>query len=391
MRYDFETLLPAWGTDAPMWQILRAQGASDPDVILFGVAEMRFELAPPIRSALREMAETAAFGYNLAFPAAEEAFCAWSAARHGWTITPEDLRFVYGVVSGIGYVLRAITEPGDGVVVLYPSYGPFPQTVEQSGRRLVRVLLRETDGRWEIDFDALRAAAADPGTKALILCSPHNPVGRVWTRAELEQIVSICLENGLYIISDEIHCDLVYKPHVHIPTASLSPEAAEITVTLTAPSKTFNLAGLSASTMIVTDPALRKRTDAVLSREMGHYLNVAGMTAMTAAYRECGPWLDEVLDVIAGNYARMKRFLAEKIPGAKTYPLEGTYLQWADFACLAPTEPELEEIFKKKAKFFTDNGTHYGPEYGTFRRINLACPQRYLETALARLDAAVNG
>lgn len=391
MSYDFETLYPAWGTDAPMWEMLRNSGVHDPDVILFGVAEMKFDIAPEIRAAVQEAALHGTFGYNMPPASVKEAVCGWFQRRHGWSIRPDETIQTYGVVPAIGYAVKAATEPGDGVIVMYPCYGPFERAVNLTGRRLVRSLLQRSGDRWEMDFDALRAAAAAPDVKALILCNPHNPTGRVWTRAELEQLGNICLENGLTVISDEIHCDIVYKPHVHTVFASLSPELAAHTVTLTAPSKTFNIAGMTISNVIVQNPDLFERVRTVVQGDMNIYLNVFGFAALRAAYNECAPWLEEALTVLAGNARFLKTFLSEKLPDAVVFPLEGTYLQWVDFACLGDTDTQREQILKREAKFFSDTGSHYGAEFGAYQRINLACPRHYLQAALDRLDQAVNG
>ena len=199
-------------------------------MIFFRVAEMKFDIAPEIRRATKEAAEKGTFGYNMTPDSVKEAVCNWFARRHNWKVLSEETVQTYGIVPAIGYAVKAVTEPGDGVIVMYPCYGPFERAVNITERRLVRCLLKLENNRWSMDFDALRAAAADPGVKALILCNPHNPTGRVWTRAELEELGKICLENGLTVISDEIHCDIVYRPHVHTVFSSISPELAARTV-----------------------------------------------------------------------------------------------------------------------------------------------------------------
>lgn len=389
MKYDFDSLMPAYGDPDPMWDILRSMGIDDPDVIMLGVAEMKFQLAPPLRRALEETARHSAFGYSLGPPKAmTEAVCGWFARRHGWTVTPEQLLQTYGVIPALGCGIRALSQPGDGVLVLYPCYGPFQRIVELTGRRLVPCPLRLEGERWSLDLEDLERKAADPSVKVLLLCNPHNPTGRVWTRAELEAVGELCLRHGVCVVSDEIHCDLVFAPHVHTPFASLSPELAAVTVTATAPSKSFNMAGLTVSNLIVQDPGLMARVAPIAEGASFKYINKFGFAACTAAYNECGDWLDEALQVLQGNARFFRDRMAEHFPAVKVFPLEGTYLQWADFSPFGADPARRARFLTEKARFFSDSGERFGADYGAYQRINLACPRRYLAAALDRLSRA---
>ncbi len=389
MIYDYKTLAPAYGTAAPMWQMLKKMGADDKDTIAFGVAEMKFPLAPEIASAVSETALHGTFGYGGAPESMLEAVCGWFKSRHGFDIKPQELVQSYGVVNAVGGAIKVLTREGDGIIVMFPRYQPFENTVKANNRRLiVSDLKNDGSGYYTMDFDDIRKKAAEKDVTALILCNPHNPVGRVWTESELRELAEICLENGLYIISDEIHCDLIHKGFRHIPIASLSDDIAKITVTLTAPSKTFNIAGMTISNTIIKDGELRRKFSQVLSRDCGGYINVFGFAACEAAYTKGGAWLDGALQVIYENHLLIKKFMAENFPGAAVCPLEGTYLQWVDFSSLGLSDEKLLELLHKKAHFFTGAGTDYGTGYGQFARVNLACPSYYLEKALERLSAA---
>ncbi len=383
--FDFTTLCPAWGQEAPMWENLRRQGYDNPDVIDFGVAEMKFDLAPAIRSTVTAQAQRGTFGYGMPSERYFQAVNAWMQRRHGWKTEAEWCIPTYGLVSAIGYSLRAMTEPGDGVMVLFPSYGPFFRTVADCGRTLVRSDLVLESGRYVMDFQDIEKKLADPNTKLLIFCNPHNPTGRVWSREELEKLGQLCLTYGVGIISDEIHFDLVFRPNVHTVFASVSPEVADITVTLTAPSKTFNIAGMTVSNVLISNSELRRKVEAVISREMGHYINAFGMAACIAAYEEGEPWLEEALAVLKDNADFLRGFCTEHLPTIRFQEQEGTYLCWGDYSGLGLPDGELNALLGQKARFLSQKGTDFGEGFGQFHRVNVACPKSYLEKALNRL------
>lgn len=391
MKYDFETLAPAYDEPNPMWDILKCMGIDDPEVIMLGVAEMKFRIAPALRTALEQTAKTGFFGYALHAPVEmTDAVCNWFARRHNWTIAPEHIVQTTSVVASLGAAITTLSQPGDGVLILSPCYGPFRRITKLTDRRMVDCPLRLTDGRWELDLEDIEAKAADPANKVLLLCSPHNPTGCVWTREELTALGEICLRHGLHVVSDEIHCDLVFAPRVNIPFASISPELAEITVTSTSPSKGFNIAGLTIGNVIISDPDLRERVATALEANMFKYINTFGFAACTAAYRDCEPWLDELHEVLRGNADYFRGWMAEHFPAVTVYPLEGTYLQWADFSCFGSDPEARKKFLVNEARFFSDSGVNFGPQYGAYERINLACPRRYLTAALDRLAQAAD-
>lgn len=389
MNYDFSTLVPKWGDGAMMWRMLERQGISDPEVIDMGVAEMKFRIAPEIQDAVVRQATEGTFGYGFAPDEMKQAVCSWMRRRHGWETHPEELIQTYGVVSAIGYSLRALTKPGDGVLVMYPTYGPFPRSVLGSGRRLVGSDLVLENGRYVMDFDDLSVKMADKGTTALIFCSPHNPTGRVWEYSELERLAELCEKNGIAVISDEIHFDIVFPGAKHTVFATL-PGADKYTVTLTAPSKTFNIAGMTVSNAVVSDEALRQKVKKVVDVELGHYINAFGFAACTAAYDLSEPWLRQANEVLKSNSDYLESFFSQCLPMLKLSKHDGTYLRWADFSALGLDTDALNALLKKKARFFSETGTDFGEAFGQFQRINFACPRSYLELACQRLSAAVS-
>ena len=390
MKYDFETLAPRWGVDATMWQHLKADGIEDPDVIDMGVAEMKFPLAPCIRDAVAQQALEGTFGYGGADDRLLSAICGWMQRHHNWTVEPEWITQTYGLVPAIGYALRALTEPNDGVLVCFPSYGPFPRTVLSNGRTLIRSDLVLQDGQYVMDWDDIERKLSDVNTKAFILCNPHNPTGRVWTMDELSKLGDMCLKYGVVVISDDIHFDLVYKPYRHTVFATLSPEFATNSVILTAPSKTFNIAGMTISNVIVPDKEKREKIQKIIERDMGHYINAFGLVACRVAYESGDKWLEEALTVLKGNADYLRSFCEERLPMIKLNVQQGTYLCWADCSGLNMSADKLDTFIHGNAHFMSQNGGFFGEGYEKFQRINVACPRSYLEKALLRLEKAVN-
>lgn len=389
MTYDFETTRRRENMGASKWEMMKSTVGSVPeDLVPFSVADMEFTAAPCIVQALHQAVDFGTYGYTGAHARYEQAVCKWFRERHNWELKPEWLTQTYGVVSAMGFALQSCTQPGDGVIYQPPVYGPFKRSIEAAGRVAVPNPLRYENGRYEMDYDNLESLCARPDVTMLMLCSPHNPTGRVWTRAELERVADICLRHGVLVFADEIHCDFVYAPHVHTPFATLSSEAAESCIVGTAASKTFNLAGLSTSNIIIPNEELRSKFRTAVDTYAGHFVNYFGIAAVTAAYEGGAPWLNELKTVLQGNYEYCKQFLAEKFPSVTVAPLEGTYLMWADFRSLGLNDQELEEFMTKKAGLNLDEGYIFGEGGGGFERIVLACPRRYLVAAMERLDKA---
>ena len=385
MRYDFETLIPAKDRCAPVWDMIRRGGVTDPDAICYGVAETKFPLAPEIKAALHACVEDEYFGY---IEGNNDALvCDFFARRHGWALQPEWLTQSYGVVSAIGVCIRAFTEPGEGVIIQTPVYNPFAENILMNDRRVVENPLLRKETRFEMDFEDLERKAADPAAKLMVLCSPHNPVGRVWSREELLRVWDICSRNGVTVVSDEIHCDLTYGAK-HTMFGSVSPEAEQGCVVCTAPSKTFNVPGLVTSNIIVPNPELRECFRAEMDKA-GHFLNIPGLAAEAAAYTVCDVWLDELQSYLGENAALFYRLVKEKLPNAWMPEMEGTYLAWLDLNDLGLDDEALQKLVMEQAQLYVNMGHIYGKEGRGFVRVNLACPRRYVVKFVDQLAAAI--
>ena len=391
MKYDFTTSVSRRNTGSSKWNAMYAQNPNVPEgVIPLSVADMELKNPPQIGQGLAEYLQTAILGYTSPTERFTDAIVSWQRRRNGWEIQPEWIVDYPGVVPAFFHLTKFLTQPGDGVILLTPVYYPFYEAVRGSGRTLVESALIYRDGRYTIDFADLEEKAGDPRNKLLIFCSPHNPVGRLWTREELERVGEICLKHGVRIISDEIHSDLILaEGRRHVPMASLSGDLARITVTCTAPSKTFNLAGLITSYLIISDAETRELVLAGRRREGSFHCNIAGYRALEIAYNQCEDWLEELLVLLRANRKLVEDFLAEKIPQIRPVPLEATYLQWLDCSGLGMSSEELDRFMQEDAYWFTDPGSMFGPAGAQFQRINLACPTGVLQAALDRLDAAV--
>ena len=388
MIYDFETTRRRENMGMGKWEAAKAVlGGVPEDLVPFSVADMEFVAAPCIVQALHQAADFGTYGYCGPHDRYNAAVCSWFKTRHNWEIDPQWLIQTYGVVSAMTCALLGCTGEQDKVIYQPPAYPPFKRSIEFAGREPIANPLILKDGRYEMDFEGLEALCAQPDVTMLMLCSPHNPTGRVWTRAELKRVADICLRHGVTVFADEIQSDFIHAPHIHTPFASLSPEAAAITITGTAPSKTFNLAGLATSNIIIPNETLRKRFGAAAERYVGHFMNYFGIAATTAAYEQGGPWLDELLQVIEGNYDYCKEFLAEKFPSVKVAAMEGTYLMWLDLRALGLDQAGLEQLMCK-AGLHVNQGYTFGEQGSGFVRMVLACPRRFVVAAMEHLDAA---
>lgn len=388
--YDFETLVDRRPMDSNKWGNMKL---ADPDVpegiVPFSIADMEFKNAPEVIDGLKEFLNTAILGYSAAGDGFKSAVQGWMRRRHSWAIEKDWICVSIGVVPAITNAVLAFTEPGNGVIVMTPVYFPFYESIERNHREIVKNHLLLRDMRYEIDFADLEQKAAQAKNKMLILCSPHNPVGRVWTREELEKIADICVRNDLILVSDEIHFDLIMPGHHHTVTATLSQEVADRCITCTSPSKTFNLAGMQTSAIIISNPDLRRKFVHQMECS-GHFgLSILGYRACTLAYEKAEPWLDELLGVLDGNARFVAEYMAQNIPEIKVFPLEGTYLQWWDCRALGLDYKALSQLMVKQAHLFMDEGYMFGEDGQGFERLNLACPRFVLEEALERLRQAV--
>jgi cystathionine beta-lyase len=383
MTFDFDRLVDRRGTDSNKWH------KYGPEVLPLWVADMDFASPPPVVDALRARVEHGVYGYLREGVPSElaDVFTERCRKRYGWEVPGDALMLMPGVNPANNVAARTVCTRGDGFVIMTPAYPPILRVPGNVGLAAqLPSLARGADGRYEIDFDAFEHAIT-PATKAFLLCNPHNPVGRVYTRRELERLADICLRRGLTIIADEIHCDLVYAGHEHVPMASLSAEVAARTITLMAPSKTFNQAGLKASLSIVTDRALRERFMAARLDMVQATANVMGYTAMLAAYRDGGSWHEALLHYLEGNRDFVAGYVQRHLPGLTMARPEGTYLAWID--CRAAGLADPFTFFLEKAKVALGDGKQFGEPGDGFVRMNFGTPRALLTDGLERMRTAL--
>ena len=387
MPINFDEIIDRRNTSCLKYDFAAERGYPA-DILPFWVADMDFRTPTPVIDALKARATHGIFGYTQVKDDYFTVLQNWFRTRHDWIVERSDLIITPGVVFAIATAIRAFTKKGDAVLIQQPVYYPFANMIRQNERVLVDSPLRLIEGHYEIDFEDFEQKVIEHSVKLFILCSPHNPVGRVWTRAELEQLAAICLRHNVIVIADEIHEEFVRPGFRHIPFASLSEEAAAITVTCTSPSKTFNLAGLQISNIFIRNAQLRRRFKEELSRTGYDEPNTLGLTGAKAAYEHGAEWLTQLLAYIEENYARTKSFLAAHLPKGKIIEPEGTYLLWLDFSAYGLTDEALNEKIIRDAHLWLDDGPIFGAGGSGFQRINIACPWATLETGLQNLAKA---
>ena len=380
MGYDFDTPVDRRGTASVKWDYGKRYTGMEEALPLW-VADMDFPACSEVIASLKHRAEHGVIGYTLEPESYFQAVIDWMGRRHNWPIRRGWMVCAPGVVPSLNLAFAAFSQPGEGIIIQPPVYYPFRESIIDNERRVVENPLRLEGQRYTMDFDQLEAAI-DERTRLLILCSPHNPVSRVWSRPELERLVEICLRRRIIILSDEIHHDLVMPGHRHTPTAALSEEAASITLTLTSATKTFNLAGLGCSLVIASNEQLRERYLAAQKRIWTGLANAFSTVATETAYRHGRSWLEQVIAYVQGNYEFLSTFLGERLPEARLIPLEGTYLAWVDLRALGLSDEQLKERILRRARVWLDDGPMFGNGGEGFQRINLACPRSTLEQAL---------
>lgn len=388
MSYDFQSLHTRFNKGSFKWNEIAEYGIKpEENIIPFSVADMEFVTAPEIIQAIKHELDSSIMGYANATQEYYQSVCNWIKTRHGWEAKPEWILPSHGIVDAFFAAVRAYSKPGDGVILNTPVYYPMYSAINLQGRRLVENPLINKGNRYEIDFEDLEQKAKDPGTTLLILCSPHNPCGRVWTREELTRVGEICLKNNVLVISDEIHFDLLMPGHKHTIFASISDEFADNSIVCTAPSKTFNIAGLQTSNIFIPNENLREKFLHELQLSNPNpKCNVLGYVAGQAAYENCSGWLDEALKIIDTNRKIISDFIAREFDKKiKVYDLEGTYLLWMDFNGLGLGFKELEKKNRREAKLFFDEGYLFGKAGEGYERWNIACPTKYIQAALERL------
>lgn len=359
------------------------------NVLPLWVADMDFKVAPEIIQAIEKRVAHGIFGYSEVKEEYFEAVSAWMEQKHGWHVKEDWLVKTPGVVFALAMAVQAFTEPGDAVIIQQPVYYPFSEVIADNGRRIVdNTLELKEDGKYHINFEDFEQKVKENHVKLFLLCSPHNPVGRVWTKEELKKIAAICRKYDVIVVSDEIHEDFVFNGK-HQVFADLSEDAKNRTITCTAPSKTFNLAGLQVSNIWIANPKLREKFKKQIAAAGYSQLNTLGLTACEAAYRYGGEWHAELLGYLKSNLNFLREFLQTRLPEVKLIEPEGTYLVWLDFGSLGLTEEQREELLTKKAGIWLDSGAIFGAAGEGFERINIACPRSILKDALERIERAV--
>lgn len=359
------------------------------NVLPLWVADMDFKVAPEITQAIEKRVAHGIFGYSEVKEEYFEAVSAWMEQKHGWHVKEDWLVKTPGVVFALAMAVQAFTEPGDAVIIQQPVYYPFSEVIADNGRRIVdNTLELKEDGKYHINFEDFEQKVKENHVKLFLLCSPHNPVGRVWTKEELKKIAAICRKYDVIVVSDEIHEDFVFNGK-HQVFADLSEDAKNRTITCTAPSKTFNLAGLQVSNIWIANPKLREKFKKQIAAAGYSQLNTLGLTACEAAYRYGGEWHAELLGYLKSNLNFLREFLQTRLPEVKLIEPEGTYLVWLDFGSLGLTEQQREELLTKKAGIWLDSGAIFGAAGEGFERINIACPRSILKDALERIERAV--
>lgn len=386
MAYNFDELINRKNTRSYKWdQVGPLFG--NPDILPLWVADMDFPSPPAVQEALKKRVEIGAYGYAIRTDEYADAIMSWFGRRHGWSLQREWISDSPSVVTTLSLAIEQFTAPGDKVVIQTPVYYPFYDGVRENGRELALNPLLIKNGHFEMDFEHLESLFID-GARMIMLCNPHNPGGRVWSREELTQLGELCLRYGVTVVSDEIHCDLVFPEHEYVPFASLSPELGDITITCLAATKTFNLPGLHTSFMVIPNREMRSRLDKrikTLSIHMSHHF---AQEAVIAAYNESEDWLDELLVYLKGNLDYALDYFAQHLPEVKPMKPEGTYLLWVDCRALGLDKNGLKNLMYEKAKVAFNEGSMFGTEGEGWLRINLACPRFVVEQALKQFCEA---
>lgn len=389
MKYNFDKVVDRKGTNCLKYDFAKERGMRE-DALPMWVADMDFQTAPAILDRLHKAVDHGIFGYT---EGKEEYFNAvqdWMKNQFNWNVQRRWLIKTPGVVFGLAMAVKAYTKEGDSVLIQQPVYYPFSEVIEDNNRVLVNNSLKNINGHYEIDFEDFEQKIIENNVKLFILCNPHNPVGRVWKREELLKIGEICIRHDVIVVSDEIHGDFIYPGYCHTVFASISKEISDITVTCTAPSKTFNLAGFQISNIFISNTELRRKFRHEVAAAGYSQVSVMGLVSCQAAYEEGGEWLEQLKEYLVKNLDYVRTFLKENIPQVKLVEPEGTYLIWLDFREMGLSKEQLEDLIVNKAKLWLDSGAVFGDDGIGYQRINIACPRVTLEQALNQLKDAVD-
>lgn len=386
MEYDFSRPTDRRGTDSYKWD-----SAPEADIIPLWVADMDFETFPGITEALQRRVAHGIFGYTRVPEAYYEAVCRWFGKRHGWHINREDIIYTSGVVPAVSAVIKALTLPGDQVIVQGPVYNCFFSSIRNNGCEMVSnsLIYNKEELRYEIDFDDLERKLAHERARLMLICNPHNPGGRVWTRDELTRVAELCRKYGVRVVSDEIHCELTLYDNEYVPFGSLPDELSRGSITCCSPSKAFNTAGLQIANIVCRDAEVRNRIDRAININEVCDVNPFGVIALQAAYSDEGyEWLTQLRKYISANYDLLLERFARELPKCKVMRMEGTYLAWIDCSELHISSDEIEEMLMHENKVWVNAGSMYGAEGAAFIRINMACTSELLNEGITRI---VNG
>ncbi len=390
MTHDFDTFPCRLQSNSVKWDGMPGLFKVKPEdeLLPFWVADMDFTCPKPVIDALKARVEHGIFGYTLVSDDFKRSVCGWMARRHQAQVLPEWVRFSPGVLHGLSNAIEALSDVGDGVLIQTPVYYPFKSIIEAANRVVIENPLIEKEGTYEMDFEDLQRKASDPKTKLIILCNPHNPVARVYTREELMSLAEICAQNNVTVLADEIHADLIFKPHKHVSFMSLPDQTKLKALVFISPSKTFNLAGLQTSAVIIPDEAFRLAYDKAASHSRTTGINVFGETALVAAYDQCETYVDELMGYLTKNLDFVRQTLQTRFPQLSLFEPQGTYLLWIDFRQSGIPLKDLESFMSHEARLAVDAGSWFGEAGAGFVRLNIACPQSQLEEAFDRLAHA---
>ena len=387
MVYDFDKVIERRNTHSVKWDNLDKSFGAD-DILPMWVADMDFPCPQPILDSIEKRNKHGILGYTTRPESLHESIINWMKKRHGWNIKKEWLVYSPGVVTSLNLAVMTFTRPGDSVIIQSPVYPPFFSVVKNNDRIIALNPLIEESGNYSIDFESLEKEMA-AGSKMMILCSPHNPVGRVWTKSELDKLAQLCEKYGVLMVSDEIHSDLILPGNKHIPIATVSEYMKQNSITCIAPSKTFNIPGLTTSVAIIPNPKLRLKFLKTINRIGIGMSNIFGIVATEAAYTHGEPWLEELIKYLAGNVNYLLEYFNTNIPEIKVTKPQGTYLVWLDCRALNMDGKRLHRFMIKQGKIGLNNGLDFGPGGEGFLRINVACPRATLEEGLKRINKAV--
>ena len=377
MKYDFDETVDRRGTNCVKWD-------ENPDVIPMWVADMDFRVAPAIEEALQKRVAHGVFGYNIVPDSYYEAVISWFRRRHQWEIQRGWILYTTAVVPAMSVVIKALTMPGEKVLILSPAYNCFFSSIKNNGCEVLESPLKPVADSFQVDWLDFEAKCADEKTTLFLLCNPHNPCGRVWTREELQRMYDICKRHGVKVVSDEIHCELIMPGHKFMPFGTITDDC----VVMNSPSKNFNTAGLQIANIIVSNPSWRRRIDRAININEVCDVNPFGIVALQAAYNESEDWINELCQYLQGNYEFLRDFIGKNLPQLKVARLEGTYLVWVDHSALGISTDELFNRLLSEARVWVCPGTMYGPQTGEgYIRINIACPRAQLVEALQRMAA----